>query len=53
MGRKCIFIIYSKHSNGYVFIGEQANGIVSELESRDVSFLENKFPSIGEVDKDF
>ena len=36
-----------------MFIGEQASGTVSELESWDVSFLENKFPSIGEVDKDF
>ena len=53
ISKKCIFIIYSEHSKGYVFISEQADGPVSELESRDVSFLENEFPNIGEVDKDF
>ena len=31
-GRKCIFIRYSKHSKGYVFIGEHKDGIVIELE---------------------
>ena len=36
-----------------MFISEQANEIVSELESRDVSFLENEFPNIGDVDKNF
>ena len=36
-----------------MFISEQASGTTSELESRDVSFLENEFPSIGEVDKNF
>ena len=43
-GRKCIFIRYSEHSKGYVFIGEHEDGIVTELESRDVTFLEDDFP---------
>ncbi|XP_075112616.1 uncharacterized protein LOC142182297 [Nicotiana tabacum] len=34
---------------GYVFIGELENGSVSEIESRDVTFLENNFPKKGEV----
>ena len=33
-------------------IGEQPNGSVTEVESRDVDFIENEFPSRGEVDKD-
>ena len=35
-GKKCIFIIYSETSKGFVFIGEKADGSVTELESRDV-----------------
>ena len=42
-GRKCIFIRYSEHSKGYVFIGEHEDGIVTELESRDATFLEDNF----------
>ena len=33
-------------------IGEQPNGSVTEVESRDIDFIENEFPSRGEVDKD-
>ena len=33
-GRKCIFIRYNEHSKGYVFIGENADGTVTEIESR-------------------
>jgi hypothetical protein len=51
-GKKCIFIRYSEHSKGYVLIGEQPDGSVTEVESRDVDFIENEFPSRGEVDKD-
>ena len=32
-GRKCIFIRYSEHSKRYVFIGENADGTVTEIES--------------------
>ena len=50
-GKKCIFIRYSEHSKGYVLIGEQPDGSVTELESRDVDFIESEFPNIGEVEK--
>ena len=50
-GKKCIFIRYSEHSKGYVLIGEQPDGSVTELESCDVDFIESEFPNIGEVEK--
>ena len=49
-GKKCIFIRYSKHSKGYVLIGEQPDGSMTELESRDVDFTESEFLNIGEVE---
>lgn len=52
-GKKCIFICYPEHSKSYVFIGENTNGSILELESRDVTFIENDFPSRGELQKDF
>ena len=48
-GNKSIFIRYSEHSKGYVFIGEQESGSVTEFESRNVTFLEDEFPKKGEV----
>ena len=51
-GKKCIFIRYSKYSKGHVFFGEDINGSVMEIESRDVVFLEKDFPGRGEIDKD-
>ncbi|OMO92476.1 hypothetical protein CCACVL1_06836 [Corchorus capsularis] len=51
-GKKCIFIRYSEHSKGYVFIGEHGDGTVTEIESRDVDFLEKDFPRRGEVEKE-
>ncbi|OMO60028.1 Reverse transcriptase, RNA-dependent DNA polymerase [Corchorus capsularis] len=51
-GKKSI-IRYSEHSKGYVFIGENSDGSVTELESRDATFLENDFPTRGDIDKDF
>lgn len=48
-GKKCIFIRYSEHSKGYVFIGELEDGSITEIESRDVTFLENDFPKKGDV----
>ena len=50
-GKKCIFIRYFEHSKGYVFIGEQLDGRVTEIESRDAIFLEEDFPSRGDVSK--
>lgn len=51
-GKKYIFIRYCEHSNGYVFISEQANGSMTELESRDVEFLENNFSKGGDINLD-
>ena len=51
-GRKYIFIRYNEHSKGYVFIGEHEDGRVTELESRDATFLEDDFPCMGEIDRD-
>ena len=50
--RKFIFIRYSEHSNGYVLIGEHEDGIVIELESQDVTFLEDDFPHTDQIDID-
>ena len=50
-GKKCIFIRYSKHSKGYVLIGEQLDGSVTGLESCDVDFIESEFSNIGKVEK--
>ena len=44
---------YSEVSKGYIFIGEQENGTVTEFESRDVVFIENEFPKLGDVGQDF
>ena len=52
-GKKCIFIRYSETSKGFVFIGEKADGSVTELESRDVVFLEEDYPVRAKVNKDF
>src|SRR5438270_549399 len=50
--KKCIFLRYPKGSKGYVFLGENDDGTRTELESRNVNFLEKEFPSIGETSKD-
>ena len=52
-GKKSIFVRYPEVSKGYVFIGEQENGTVTEFESRDVIFIENEFPKLGDVSQDF
>ena len=36
-----------------MFIGEEANGKMTEFESRDVVFLEEDYLTRGEIDKDF
>lgn len=51
-GKKCIFIRYLEQSKGHVFIDEQDSGTVTEFESRDVTFLDNKFPRQGEIAQD-
>ena len=52
-GKKCIFIRYSELSKRFVFVGEEADGRVTEFESRDVVFLEEDYPTRGEIEKDF
>ena len=32
--------------------GEHPNGCMTEIDSRNIDFLENEFPTIGEVKKD-
>jgi len=49
---KMVFIRYPKHSKGYVMDGEHPNGGMKEVDSRNIDFLEDEFPSIGEVKKD-
>ena len=51
-GGNRIFIRYAENSKGYVFIGQEDNGGMTEFESRDVTFLENKFPRQGEISTD-
>uniref|UniRef100_A0A2N9FM86 Integrase catalytic domain-containing protein n=1 Tax=Fagus sylvatica TaxID=28930 RepID=A0A2N9FM86_FAGSY len=50
--RKHIFIRYSDSSKGYVMYGEHPNGGMTEIESRDIDFIETDFPSIGDANKD-
>ena len=52
-GKKCIFIRYSELFKGFVFVGEEADGRMTEIESRDVVFLEEDYPTRGEIKKDF
>jgi len=46
-GKKCIFMRYSRHSKGYVFIDELEDENITEIVSRDVIFLENDFSKNG------
>jgi hypothetical protein len=46
---KCVFIRYSDESKGYVMLGEHPDREVIEIMSRDVEFMENDFPSKGDV----
>ena len=48
-GKKFIFIRY--YSKGFVFIGEDFCGRITEIESRDVTFLEDQFLVKDDVDK--
>ena len=51
--KKCIFMRYSKLFKRFVFVGEKADGRVTETESRDVVFLEKDYSMRGEIEKDF
>ncbi|KAL0349923.1 UNVERIFIED_CONTAM: hypothetical protein Sradi_4141500 [Sesamum radiatum] len=46
---KLIFIRYCEHSKGYVMYYEHPDKGMTEIESRDVDFLEGDFPSISNV----
>ena len=49
---KKIFIRYSESSKGYVMYGEHSDGGMTEIESRDVNFIKDDFPSISEAKQD-
>ena len=49
--KKCIFIRYSERSKGFVFIDELEDGSITEIESRDVKFLENDFLKKDDINK--
>ena len=40
-----VFIRYLAHYKGYVIYGEYPNSGMTKIESRNVNFLENEFPS--------
>lgn len=50
-GNKCIFIMHHDHFKGYVLISKQLDGMVFEIESQDVRFINNEFSIKGEVDR--
>ena len=47
-----VFIRYPEHSKGYVMFGEHLNNGVTEVDFRNVEFLEDEFPSVSEIKKD-
>jgi len=50
--RKHILIRYSESSKGYVMYGEHPDGGMTEVESRDIDFLENDYPTTGDAKRD-
>jgi len=49
---KMAFIRYPAHLKGYVIYEEHPNGGMTEIETCNVDFLEDEFPSICEIKKD-
>ena len=49
--RNHTFIRYHKGSKGYVMFGEHLDGGKTEVDSLDVDFIENDFPSISDVNE--
>ena len=45
-------MIYPEHSKRYVMFGEHPNGCMTEVDSRNVNFLRDEFPSTGEIKQD-
>jgi hypothetical protein len=50
--RKHIFIRYFDSSKGYVMYDEHPNGGMTEIESRNIDFIETDFPNIGDANRD-
>ena len=46
---KMVFIRYLEHSKGYVMFGEHPDSGMMKIDSRNVEFLEDEFPSISEI----
>ena len=49
---KMVFIRYPEYTKGYAMYGGQPNGSMTEVDSRNVDFLDDEFPSIGEIKTD-
>ena len=49
--RKHTFIRYPEGSEGYVMFSEHPDGGKTEVDSHDADFIENDFPSIGDVNE--
>ena len=49
---KKIFVRYSESSNGHVMYGELSDGGMTEIESCDVNFIQDYFPSVSEAKQD-
>ena len=47
-----VFVRYSEHSKGYVMFEEHLNGGIMEIDSRNIEFLDDEFPRVGEIKKD-
>ena len=48
---KMVFIRYPVQSKGYVMYGEHPNGGMTEIDSHNVDFFNDEFPTIGEFKK--
>ena len=48
---KHIFIRYCENSKGYVMYGEHPDRGRTKIDSRDVEFIENDFPKLGDTVK--
>jgi len=48
---KMVFMRYFAHFKGHVMCGKHPNGGMKKIDSRNVDFLEDEFPSIGEIKK--
>lgn len=52
-GKKHTFISYPEYSKRYIFVGENTDGSIFELESCAIHFIENDFLNKGKLQKDF